>query len=259
MSGAQDVFDEEIWWILNRLKKEGLLTDGSISVNSETLFEPESSDSNAFSVSEQKKLLNKLKDWGVLDWETYGWPKEMMSIGNVAPNTFITIHAQNFEKKYKEFERIFYKKVDQENSSDGQKPIDPGASLKSLHLITASLEPTTTIFLVLDKQFNLPIRCAMRGKDGHPSYMKKLYDIAYLTNAPGKKVLYDKNIADNINNGLFKMVRVAKYMTTNHFKKPTLVEKSEGILVLKNEVEIKTDLVKNIPTQYQSLYTDKTQ
>ena len=80
-------------------------------------------------------------------------------------------------------------------------------------------------------------------------------------NAPNKKVPYNKKLADNINNGLFKKTRIAKYMNTNKLKKPTLVQKSEkdNLLVLKNDILVKTDLIKNaVPSQYQSLYIDKT-
>jgi len=133
-------------------------------------------------------------------------------------------------------------------------------SLKSIHLIANSLGLTGAIFLVLDELFEMPIRFTVKNKDGYSTYIKKLYDIAYFVDAPNKKVDYDRNIADGINNGLFKKRLVMKYMKTNKFKKPTLVQKSEnGTLVLKNEIPVKTGLVKNdVPLQYQSLYIDKT-
>lgn len=132
--------------------------------------------------------------------------------------------------------------------------------LKSIHLITNSLEPTTVIFLVLDERFEMPIRFAVKNKNGNPTYIKKLYDIAYFVDAPNKKVNYDMNVADGINNGLFRKGAVAKYMKTNKLKKPTLVQKSENkTLVLKNEILAKTGRVQHdVPTQYQSLYIDKT-
>ena len=131
--------------------------------------------------------------------------------------------------------------------------------LKSIHLVTYSLEPKDVIFLVLDEQYTMPIRFAVKNKEGHPTYIKKLYDIAYTVNAPGKKVDYDKRVADCINNGLFRKKQVKKYMRTNRLEKPTLVQKSkDNTLVLKNEIPVYTILVKNIPSQYQSLYIDKT-
>ena len=80
-------------------------------------------------------------------------------------------------------------------------------TLESIHLVTASLEPTAAIFLVLDGQFNAPIRCPAKNLGGGFTYMKKLYDIAYLADAPGKKVSYLKGLADNINNALFRIGR----------------------------------------------------
>ncbi len=91
--------------------------------------------------------------------------------------------------------------------------------------------------------------------------MKKLYDIAYCVDAPNKTVSYDTKVADGINNGIFKKREVARFMKTNRLGKPTLVQRSEDgkILVLKNEVPVKADLIKNIvPPQHKPLYIDKT-
>jgi len=133
--------------------------------------------------------------------------------------------------------------------------------LRSISLVTPSLEPSTVIFMVLDGHFNVPVRFSALNSKGGPTSIKKLYDIAYLVNAPGKMVPYDRKLANGINNGLFKNRPVAKFMRTNKFPKPTLVQKSEDklTLVLKNDVQVQTLLIKNIPTQYQYLYTDKTE
>jgi len=133
--------------------------------------------------------------------------------------------------------------------------------LNSIHLVAVSLEPKSVIFLVLDERFEIPIRCAVNNNNGSPAYIKKLYNIAYPLDVPDKKVGYNKSLADNINNGLFRKRQVAKYMRTNRFKKPTLVKKSEDgeSLVLKNDIPVQTALIKNlVPLQYQSLYIDKT-
>ncbi|MEK9207207.1 MAG: hypothetical protein AAB922_01915 [Patescibacteria group bacterium] len=131
--------------------------------------------------------------------------------------------------------------------------------LKSIHLVTDSLEPQDAIFLVFDENYKISIRCSVKNRMGQPTYIKKLYDIAYFVNAPGKRVNYNKGLADNINNGLFRKREVNRYMKTNGYKKPTLVQKSkDNILVLKNEILVKTTLIKNIPYQFQSLYIDKT-
>ena len=134
-------------------------------------------------------------------------------------------------------------------------------SLKSIHLISHSLEPQTVIFLVLDERFEIPIRCAVKNKRGEETYIKKLYNVAYIVNVPGKRVDYNRNLANDINNGLFRRRQIVKYMKTNKLKKPTLIQKSEDgdYLVLKNEIPVKTGLVNhNVPVQYQSLYIDKT-
>jgi len=146
--------------------------------------------------------------------------------------------------------------IKKENSQEGQD----SSKLKSLHLVTASLEPPSVIFLVLDKRFETPVRLTVKNKQGNDTYIKKLYNIAYIANAPGKKVDYNKNLADNINNGLFKIAQVSRYMKTNNFKKPTLVKKSENnTLVLKGEVIVKTGLIEHVvPTQHKFLYIDKT-
>jgi len=117
------------------------------------------------------------------------------------------------------------------------------------------------IFLVLDERFEIPIRCAVKNKRGEETYIKKLYNIAYIVNVPGKRVDYNRNLANDINNGLFRRRQIVKYMKTNKLKKPTLIQKSEDgdYLVLKNEIPVKTGLVNhNVPVQYQSLYIDKT-
>lgn len=132
--------------------------------------------------------------------------------------------------------------------------------LKSLHLLTRSLEPKDVIFLVVDEHYNIPIRFLVKNKYGQPTYIKKLYDIAYMVNAPNKKVSYTKRAADGINNGLFRKRSLKNYMCTNKLKKPTLVRKSEDgkLLVLKNDIEVRTGKIEHIPPQHKSFYIDKT-
>ncbi|MEK7576146.1 MAG: hypothetical protein AAB482_00455 [Patescibacteria group bacterium] len=138
--------------------------------------------------------------------------------------------------------------------------IDKKRTLQSIHLITNSLEPKDTIFLVLDEQFQMPVRFEVENNKGSISSIKKLYDIAYFVDAPNRKVIYSKKSADGINNGLFKKSQVKIYLKTNKLVKPTLVMKaSNNTLVLKNEIPVLGGLLKNIvPTQHQSLYIDKT-
>jgi len=133
-------------------------------------------------------------------------------------------------------------------------------SLKSIYLITDSIVPNV-VFLVVDKHFDMPIRYDLKNKEGKPTAIMLLYNILYPDpNAPNKRVDYSKDVANNINNGLFKREVLKKYMKTNELKKPTLVQKSEkNILVLKGEVNIEHHLIKDfVPTQHKLLYIDKT-
>jgi hypothetical protein len=141
----------------------------------------------------------------------------------------------------------------------GEKPPSQNKNYpKSMYLITDRLAVGKTIFLVIDKHFDTPIRCEVKSGGGF-SYMKKLYNIAYVGNAPGTKVVYDPVTADSINNKLFLRPQVAECMKTHGLDKPTLVIKSEEIMVLKNETPVKTGLINNVvPTEHRSLYTDKT-
>lgn len=132
-------------------------------------------------------------------------------------------------------------------------------SLKSIHLVTDSVVVKDTIFLVLDERFEMPIRFSAKNRNGEETSIKKLHDITYPADAPGKKVVYEENIANNINNGLFKKRQIAKYILTNKLEKPTLVIKSEtGTLVLKNDIPVYQILINKVPLQFQGLYKDKT-
>jgi len=150
-------------------------------------------------------------------------------------------------------------KLKEETRIEAKEPRNKN-HLESINLVTGSLEPQDVIFLVLDRRYEMPIRCSVSNHQGKPTYIKKFYNIAYIADAPGKKVAYDKYLADCINNGLFGRKSIKKYMQTNKLKKPTLVQKSEegNILVLRNDIPVQTILIKNIPSQYQSLYIDKT-
>lgn len=194
---------------------------------------------------------------------TFELPKEMeislkkMDEAIVAHKEFCALQWQKINPQFEKQASIFKEQWDQtENTAPA---IGRNNTFASIHLITPSIVIGDTIFLVIDERFESPIRFIAKKSDGSETTIKKLHNIAYIVNARGKKVEYDKRLADNINNGLFKNKRIAEYMKTNKLKKPTLVQKSEtGILVLKNEITVKTMLVNAVPTQYQSLYIDKT-
>ena len=132
--------------------------------------------------------------------------------------------------------------------------------LKSIQLVTESIASKDKIFMVLDEQYKAPIRFTIKNNNGDDAAIKKLHNLAYLVDAPGKSVGYSKKIADSINNGLFSRKQIKEYMRTNRLKKPTIVQKSEDgkLLVLKNEIPIETILINKVPQQYQYLYADKT-
>jgi len=132
-------------------------------------------------------------------------------------------------------------------------------NLRSIHLVTTTLLPKEgTIFLVFDESYQTPIRFLVKNKEGEESTIKKLYRIAYIVDVKESQVPYTERLADNINNGLFKKHRGSDYMRTNKIgKKPTLVKKVGNFLVLNNEILIKTQLVKEVPLQYQSLYKNR--
>lgn len=186
---------------------------------------------------------------------------------NECINSFARLGNDSFEikdvkiKKLKKYKKKLTKDDSMRNETEKNQEESPNIKrLRSIHLITRSLEPADVIFLVLDELFDRPIRFAVKNKMGNPAYIKKLYNVAYFVNAPEKRVEYSKNLADNINNGLFRKKAIADYMRTNKLKKPTLVQKSENdeILVLKGEIILKTELINNIPSQYKYLYIDKT-
>lgn len=141
-----------------------------------------------------------------------------------------------------------------DNLNENEKELD------SIDLITHSLSNIKEIFVVLNGRYEAPVRFDAINRNGEEAAIKKLHNIAYLVDVPGKRVGYDEGLASNINNGLFRKKQIDDYMKSNGFKKPTLVQKSkeENILVLKNEVPVMTLLTNAIPQQYRSLYANKT-
>jgi len=183
--------------------------------------------------------------------------KDFQSTGALYKTFYIKIPEINKEKLLEERKRLLKEGGRKESYIEGK-------TLQSIHLITESIviEKCKTIFLVLDEHFEMPIRCAVWNKrTGELTYIAKLYNIAYVANVPGKMVEYDKRLADNINNGLFKKRRIAEYMKLNKLKKPTLVQKAEdgNYLALRDEIPVKIGTIQTIvPPQYRSLYIDKT-
>lgn len=229
--------DKDIWEVLKKIKEKATYTPaGQLLIYPiENAFQK--TPKNTIEPAREGNAIYTLEEWGAFN-----------------------IHTREQVEGRIDFYLEILPKLDEiykENQAEGLST----NHLKSIHLVTTSLEPTSVIFLVLDERFEMPIRCAVWNYKGEIAYIKKLYDIAYPWDVPNKKVGYNKFLADNINNGLFKKGQVARYMKTNKLKKPTLVQKSEDgkSLVLKIETPVKTGLVKNaVPPQHQPLYIDKT-
>lgn len=133
--------------------------------------------------------------------------------------------------------------------------------LESIILISESIVLKDNLWIVLNKEFQRPIRCSTKNVKGGDSYIKKLHNIAYPGNAPGKSVSYDRNVATSINNALFRLVGIREYMKKNSLKKPTLVQKSENedLLVLAHETIVEVGTIDTkVPPQFKNLYIDKT-
>jgi len=211
-----------------------------------------------------KNLLKKIK-------KEHGIIIDFREVIGDKPKYYEIALPKDFDKRYEKIKNELGKKIEK-HEKEIKKEIkkeegvfyEQGKTLRSIHLITKSIviERCETIFLVLDEHFETPIRCAVWNKrTGELTYIAKLYNIAYFVNVPGKEVEYDKRVADSINNGLFKKRRIAEYMKTNKLKKPTLVKKSEtnNYLVQSGDVSIITNIINNVvPSQYRSIYIDKT-
>jgi len=131
---------------------------------------------------------------------------------------------------------------------------------KTIYLVTKSIILDSVIFFVIDEHFNIPERFSIVNKKGGPTCITKLHNIAYpAASAPNKKVEYSKQLADGINNGLFKRKKIKEYIKTNKLNKPTLVKKSSDgkILVLNNDTQIEDITIQKVPSQFRYLYIDK--
>ncbi len=208
-------------------------------------------------------MLKAMEESAAAVGKLYDWPQELTLPPPIPPRISEAVQRNEIVKEIRALRGELEKLTDVKNSSeyssnenrkDGNIP-----KLKSIHLVSNSLEPASVIFLVLDGSFGNPIRCEVKNDEGKPTYMKKFYNIAYFVDAPGKRVSYDKTAANSINNDLFRKPRVAQHMKAKGLQKPTLVQKSaDNTLVLTGEVLVKTELVKNIPQEFQSQYIDKT-
>jgi len=171
-----------------------------------------------------------------------------------------------YEKKFNELLEDFGKSYDDFFTTVKKTPstvalndvaVQGKSSLCSISLIAQTTEPMAggIIFLVLDGHFNKPIKCVAEHH-GHETYLTKLYHIA----SPWKlKLRYDGKLAENINNGLFKIVAVKKYMLAQRFAKPTLVKKSpENNFMLNSQIDIKVGIIAgDVPAHLRSLYKMK--
>jgi len=236
------------FWIAHKNISRGVSAEGTLEEVARALEEMKETDDGKYVIGpDSYDILSMQIDFRDLLGERSHW--HQYRISNWKPNRLV---VDQIKSAAETVHNILLQAAEQ--TGEPQKN-----TLKSIHLVTDSLEPKNTIFIVLDEHYEIPIRCPIKNKFGQPAYIKKLYDIAYIVNVPGKRVDYSEGVADNINNGFFRKREVARYMRTNGYKKPTLVQKSkENTLVLKSDVPVKPVLIKNIPYQHQSLYIDKT-
>ena len=125
--------------------------------------------------------------------------------------------------------------------------------LKSIHLIGDTIDPRREIALVLDEDFEHPVRSAALHH-GQETTIKKLYNIVYVSNDRARDVPYTRKLMNGINTGLFRRPRVEAYLRTNGIEKPTLVRKVNGLLELTGEVLVKTIRPAEVPSQFRYLY-----
>lgn len=161
-----------------------------------------------------------------------------------------------FAEKYKNFITVAINELSKNQENAGLMKNFP----KSIHLVSQSIVANDTIFFVINEQWQMPIRFLAKNTSGDDSAIKKLHNIAYIVNAPGKSVAYERRLADNINNGIFRNAQISDYMTANKLDKPTLVRKSDkNTFVLKNETMVLTFTIQQVPPQFRPQYIDKTQ
>jgi hypothetical protein len=102
----EEKFNQEIWWILQEIRKEQLSTPKGEKVEF-TLRKPpkysRKTDDNLPSAEAQRKLLHKLKEWKALDLESIG----LFADDNIfTPPTayLLTIHQSKFDDFYRLYE-----------------------------------------------------------------------------------------------------------------------------------------------------------
>jgi hypothetical protein len=202
--------------------------------------------------------LDTLKNWGAIkNYKTYN-KTEYTDMGediSPMPDEFLVALVNFYPQKMID---IVVKKS---NSSIENFPI---VELKSISLVTQKLALNCChfIFIVLDGRYDKPVKFNVKNNKGEETAVAKLYRLSYcrMADFPENHLDYDWNIADSINNGLFKNPFVKDYIKSNGFKKPTLVKKSDDKkeLVLNDKIGIERELVKDIKDQYRYLYSDKT-
>lgn len=241
------------FWIAHKNISRGIDAEGTLEEVARALEETKKTDDGKYIIGpDSYDILSMQIDFRNLLGERSSWHKH--SISTWRPNRLV---VEQIKAATETAHNILLRTAEQVD----EPPQVQKNGLGLLHLVAHSLEPKDVIFLVVDGHHDMPIRFAVKNRKETPTAIKKLWDIAYIADAPGKKVEYSKRTADTINNDIFRKARVKKYMKTNGFKKPTIVKKSEdgSSLVLTNEVEVRVGLVKNdVPVQLQRRYYDKT-
>lgn len=205
--------------------------------------------------------VQNILDSGAVDPEEYIFSEIKIKSDKISFCSFTVKDANKIKKEISRLNSIGFSVNKMRYQYREAKITKNKNSLKSIHLVTESVAVKNIIFLVLDERFENPVLFSTKNNKGNESSIKKLHNIAYFADVPGKRVDYNKEVANNINNGIFKRKEVADYIKSNKLDTPTLVQKIEvdgrKILALKSNI-IKTLLINQIPTQYRTLYIHKT-
>lgn len=159
--------------------------------------------------------------------------------------------AVQFKNVYKSFVDIGQKELQGVNSTQDIE------TLKSIQLLGDRFDPTNSIYLILDGNFDTPISFFAVNREKQPTAIKQLYNLTRSVNAPESIVSNKGDVIKNINNGLFRNKQVSEYMKLKNFTKPTLVNKSkDGKFVVLNKGKVSVTMIRlpDIPLKYQDDY-----
>lgn len=111
----EEKFNNNVWWILQEIKKEKLLTPKEEKVHFSLRKLPKTSSVKKIStygippLETQRKLLYKLKEWGILELQPTGF---FISDISDATEYFLTIYQPKFNEIYQKYEKKYNYRLD---------------------------------------------------------------------------------------------------------------------------------------------------